>query len=501
MPAPSAATSTSIGELPKSSPSGYASSHLDAFVWIKPPGESDGASKAIDNDQGKGFDRMCDPTFVSPKLANHLTGATPDAPLAGQWFEAQFKTLVANAYPVIAGGTTPPPTDTTAPSVPTGLTAGTTTSTTVPLSWTASTDNVAVTGYDVYRGTTLVGSSTSTSYTVTGLTAGTAYSFSVRAKDAAGNVSAASSSVSATTSSTPPPTDTTAPSVPSGLAVGTVTGSTVALSWNASTDNVAVTGYDVYRGTTLVGSTTSRTYTVTGLTAGTAYSFSVRAKDAAGNVSAASSSVSATTTSTPPTDTTAPSVPSGLTAGTTTSTSVPLSWTASTDNVAVTGYDVYRGTTLVGSTTSTSYTVTGLTAATAYSFSVRAKDAAGNVSAASASVSATTKSTGGAASCSVTYSANSWNTGFTGSVKVTNTGSTALNGWTLAFSFANGQKVTQGWSADWAQSGSAVTAKNLSWNGALAPGASADIGFNGSHSGTNNAPTSFTLNGATCSVA
>ena len=53
---------------------------------------------------------MCDPTFVSPKLANQLTGATPGAPLAGQWFEAQFKTLVANAYPVIAGGTLPRPT-------------------------------------------------------------------------------------------------------------------------------------------------------------------------------------------------------------------------------------------------------------------------------------------------------------------------------------------------------------------------------------------------------
>ena len=82
-------------------------SHLDAFVWIKPPGESDGASTDIANDQGKRFDRMCDPTFVSPKLTNQLTGATPDAPLAGQWFEDQFKTLVANAYPVIAGGTRP----------------------------------------------------------------------------------------------------------------------------------------------------------------------------------------------------------------------------------------------------------------------------------------------------------------------------------------------------------------------------------------------------------
>ncbi|MBO3085622.1 glycoside hydrolase family 6 protein [Cellulomonas fengjieae] len=491
-----------IGELPQATPAGYAASHIDAFVWIKPPGESDGASSDIPNDQGKRFDRMCDPTFVSPKLENQLTGATPNAPLAGQWFEDQFRTLVANAYPVIPGSGTNP-TDTTAPSVPTRLTAGTTTATTVPLSWTASTDNVAVTGYDVYRGTTLVGTSTSTSYTVTGLTAATAYSFTVRAKDAAGNVSAASTAVSATTQSGSV-TDTTAPSVPTGLTAGTTTSTSVPLSWTASTDNAGgsgLAGYEVYRGSTLVGTTTSTSYTVTGLTAATAYSFTVRAKDIAGNVSAASSAVSATTQSGSVTDTTAPSVPTGLTAGTTTSTSVPLSWTASTDNVAVTGYDVYRGTTLVGTSTSTSYTVTGLTAATAYSFTVRAKDAAGNVSAASTAVSATTQPGASTGSCSVKYTANSWNNGFTASVKVTNTGTSALTGWTLGFSFANGQSVTQGWSAEWSQSGSAVTARSAAWNGTLGAGQSVDIGFNGSHSGTNNAPTAFTINGAACTVA
>lgn len=92
--------------------------------------------------------------------------------------------------------------DTQAPTAPTGLTSPSKTSTTVNLSWTASTDNVGVTGYDVYRGgTTLVGSTTgATSLTATGLTANTAYSFTVKAKDAAGNVSAASNALSVTTS-------------------------------------------------------------------------------------------------------------------------------------------------------------------------------------------------------------------------------------------------------------------------------------------------------------
>lgn len=89
--------------------------------------------------------------------------------------------------------------DTTAPTAPTALAASGTTGTTTNLSWTASTDNVAVTGYDIYQGTTLKGSSTTTTYTVTGLTASTAYTFSVKAKDAAGNVSASSTTVNVTT--------------------------------------------------------------------------------------------------------------------------------------------------------------------------------------------------------------------------------------------------------------------------------------------------------------
>lgn len=93
------------------------------------------------------------------------------------------------------GGTT----DTAPPSAPASLTASGTTGTTTNLTWTASTDNIAVTGYDIYQGTVLKGSSTTTSYTVTGLTALTAYSFSVKAKDAAGNISAASNTVNVTT--------------------------------------------------------------------------------------------------------------------------------------------------------------------------------------------------------------------------------------------------------------------------------------------------------------
>ncbi|MCZ8522227.1 MULTISPECIES: fibronectin type III domain-containing protein [Paenibacillus] len=190
--------------------------------------------------------------------------------------------------------------------------------------------------------------------------------------------------------------DTQAPGAPSGLKVTATTTSSVSLSWTAATDNVAVTGYDVYRGTTLAGSVSGSTlsFTNTGLAAGT-YSFTVKAKDAAGNVSAASGAVSATVTTGGGSDTQAPSVPAGLQVTGTTSSSVSLSWAASTDNTGVTGYDVYRGTTLAASVAGTTATVSGLSASTAYTFTVKAKDAAGNVSAASAGVNATTLPSGG----------------------------------------------------------------------------------------------------------
>ncbi|GHF92379.1 glucanase [Kitasatospora xanthocidica] len=87
-----------LGERPQAAPA----AGIDAYVWMKPPGESDGASKAIPNNDGKGFDRMCDPTYTgNPRNNNSMSGALPDAPLAGEWFSAQFQQLLKNAYPAL----------------------------------------------------------------------------------------------------------------------------------------------------------------------------------------------------------------------------------------------------------------------------------------------------------------------------------------------------------------------------------------------------------------
>jgi cellulose 1,4-beta-cellobiosidase len=102
-----------------------------------------------------------------------------------------------------------------------------------------------------------------------------------------------------------------------------------------------------------------------------------------------------------------------------------------------------------------------------------------------------------ATSCQVAYSANSWSTGFTASITITNQGS-ALTAWTLAYSYSGNQQLTQGWSGTWSQSGETVTVTNASWNGSLATGASTQIGANFSYSGTNTAPTAFTINGTAC---
>ncbi|WP_430122913.1 fibronectin type III domain-containing protein [Paenibacillus solani] len=191
-------------------------------------------------------------------------------------------------------------------------------------------------------------------------------------------------------------TDTTAPTAPANLTVSGVTSSSVTLSWQASTDNVGVTGYDVYQGSSLAVSVTGLSATISGLTPSTTYSFKVVAKDAAGNLSPASATVNATTSGTGGgTDTTAPTAPSNLTVSGVTSSSVTLSWQASTDNVGVTGYDVYQGSSLAVSVTGLSATISGLTPSTTYSFKVVAKDAAGNLSPASSTVNATTSGTGG----------------------------------------------------------------------------------------------------------
>ncbi len=379
--------------------------------------------------------------------------------------------------------------DTQAPTAPTLSSSGVTTNS-VSLSWSGATDNVGVTGYKVYQGGTEITNVSSSSYAVSGLSASTNYTFTVKAYDAAGNESVNSNQVSITTNS--PPADTQAPSVPSNLSSASVTSSSFTVNWNASTDNVGVTGYKVYLNNTLNQTVTTTSAAFSGLSASTSYNVSVLAYDAANNESTQSTALPVTTSaassnsnvatnihatngtatsftlnwtaptnytaagyniyvdnnqnwlgwvnpgttsyvvdsnahatvspgvnhnfiiiaynsswqpfsatytytigsSSPPTDTQAPTAPT-LSSSAVTSSGVTLSWSGATDNVGVTGYKVYRAGSEIANVSSSSYVVSGLSASTNYTFTVKSYDAAGNNSANSNSVQVTTLSGGG----------------------------------------------------------------------------------------------------------
>ncbi len=415
-------------------------------------------------------------------------------------------------------GTTANAGDAQAPSVPTGLSSASISQTSFTLNWAASTDNVGVTGYEVFRNGSSIGTPSSTSYNVTGLSANTAYSMSVRARDAAGNWSAQSSTLSVTTSAA-------TGGGPSGFTLCSSEGQTCLLtgtmdvaygangSFNYLTNrtgsidcsnatfgdpiagvvkscyvkNSAGGGtqglnYQYYEGTFSVlpnfgGLSTVKTGTVDNFdltprnrndqfafrytgniniaTAG-AYTFFTTSDDgsklyingtqvvnndglhgmqeASGNITLAAGSQTIEVTffengggeglevrysgpgiskqlipnsvlsrSGSGGDTQAPSVPAGISSANVSQTSFTLNWNASTDNVGVTGYEVFRGSTSIGTPTATSFNVTGLTANTAYSMRVRARDAASNWSAQSTALNVTTSAnTGGGTPITVT---------------------------------------------------------------------------------------------------
>ncbi|TDE47562.1 hypothetical protein E1295_22440 [Nonomuraea mesophila] len=186
-------------------------------------------------------------------------------------------------------------------------------------------------------------------------------------------------------------------------------------------------------------------------------------------------------------DTTAPSTPSGLAASGTTSTSTNLTWTSSTDDEGVTGYDILRapgasGGTFaqVGTSTTTSYGDTGLTPDTTYRYQVRARDAAGNLSPVSNTAQVTTRPGTPSGGCTAVATVQTqWGTGYViQPLTITNTGTSAITGWTVTFTLPAGHTLTGSWNGTTTVSGQSVTIRNVGHNGTLAPGASTGgVGF------------------------
>ena len=346
--------------------------------------------------------------------------------------------------------------DTTAPTAPSDL-AASVAGGTVNLSWTGSTDDVAVTRYDLYRGTSAgftptvgnrIAQPLGTSYSDSGLAIGSYY-YKVAAEDAAGNLSGSSNEVTASVADSSPPT------APSGVATAVV-GTSVNISWSASSDNVGVARYNLYRGTSpgftpslanRIAQPLTTLYSDLGLTAGSYY-YKLSAEDAAGNVSGLSNEAQAVIPDTSPPTT--PSLSANGGAG-----QASLSWTAATDNVAVTRYDLYRSTTSgftpsvanrIAQPSGLSYSDLGLAAGTYY-YKLQAEDGAGNLSAVSNEASALVTSA-------------------------------APSGLVAAYGFDEGTGTT---TADRSGNGNTGTVSNTTWAGASAGKFGNALSFNGTN--------------------
>jgi fibronectin type 3 domain-containing protein len=359
--------------------------------------------------------------------------------------------------------------DSVPPSAPASLAASV--GTTNKLTWSAATDNVGVAAYDVYRNGSYLGTvaPTVTSYTDKTSTPGVGYTYQVAARDLAGNATGASVNVNGGASDASPPT-------PPGNLAATATGpTTIALSWQPATDNVGVTSYTVYRNNTPVAtvSGTTTSYTDSGLVPGTSYSYTVTASDGTGNTSAPSNQATATTEA----DTTPPSAPGTPTTTSITSSQVGLTWTASTDNVGVVGYQVIRNGAVIASVSGTSYTDATVSPSTTYAYQVVAYDAAGNT-ASSGTLSVTTSAPGSVFSDGFeTGDLSQWttNSGMTAETAHAHSGSygaeeSSTGSTTYAYKNLPGG-YTQLWASAWVYVVSRSTSANL-------------IGFRGSNGGS-----------------
>jgi hypothetical protein len=281
--------------------------------------------------------------------------------------------------------------------VPANLTAKAVSQSQIDLSWASSTDNIGVVGYKVERSNdgvsfTQIAIVSGTSYSDTGLSPCATYYYRVRAYDGVNSSNYSNVAGDVTL-------DTTVPTAPKNLTAFVFSSSQIDLSWTASTDNAEVVGYEVERsgdGTNFaqIATGSNPSYSDTGLSSSTTYYYRVRAYDAANNNSNYSNVASSTTQSLA--DAISPSAPVTLIAKAVSQSQIDLSWTASTDNVGVAGYNVERSNdgvsfTQITTRSNNSCSDTGLDPLAVYYYRVNAHDAAGNNSLYSAVASATTQ--------------------------------------------------------------------------------------------------------------
>jgi endoglucanase len=415
---------------------------IDAFLWVKLPGEADGCIAAAGQ-------------FV-PQRAYDLAIAAPQPTT-----------------------TTRPPTTpacTVAPT-PSNLQGSATGATSVSLQWTpvVPSNGCTVVGFDVLRAPGATGgtfaviaqTAVTNTYLDTTATASTTYRYQVRSRLSTGVVSGPSNTVQVTTTG---PTCTLPPAQPSNLTVTGVTTSSVSLSWSGPTAPGCLV-YEVERSSstsgpfTVVGTSAGLSFTNTGLTANTVYAYRVVGRVGTGTLPP-TNVVTATTaqgcTLVPP------PVPGNLTAQSVGSTSVTLSWAVTAAPGCSFTYEIFRAPGATGGTFAlvasvpgnNTFTNTGLTSNTTYRYQARTRDAEGNLSAFSNTVTVTTTGTttpppGG---CTVGHRiVNSWNGAYQGELSVRNNGTSAISSWTVGLTLPAGVSITQMWGGTYSPASGTVT--------------------------------------------
>lgn len=381
-------------------PTGVTTSHLGIIVTQTVDSGSDTATipnwiRHVSNPTGKGNQEVALFTRLGGHAATGTITATFSAgnnvTMTGFWFDTQGRDIESIGTVYVRNGVSGNAIQFPGVSVPGDrdiilVAADRTLGTPTVSSWTPSTPGTVTYSLSTDRSSRAHGALTAIPSPQTG--AGTTPTYTATFSATSGNAIGIQFVVA------PPAADTTAPTVPGNVIATANSDTQITINWDASTDAVGVASYRLRRGGVDVPGATALTglsYVDTGLTASTLYSYTVSAVDAAGNRSAESTAAPATTQASP--DTTAPTVPTGVTATANSATQVTINWTASTDAVGVTSYRVRRGgVDLSGATavTGTSFVDSTVSSSTFYSYTVSARDAANNRSAESTPGTVTT---------------------------------------------------------------------------------------------------------------
>jgi len=287
-------------------------------------------------------------------------------------FFTMMITIILVAFMVtVMGNKVSAVSDSQSPTIPKGLVVTNITYRSISFCWRASSDNIKVKGYQIFRDGKKIMTISKTSYTNTDLIPGRKYTYTIKAYDAAGNSSEISAALSISTTS-----DTQSPATPLNLNVACAKYTSIALKWDCSTDNTSVKGYEIYCNYKKIASTSSTLYECKRLIPGITYTFTVRAYDIANNYSLQSDNIFYSTLA----DFEAPSIPTGLAATSVKESNVNLVWLPSYDNVKVREYEIYCDGTKVGTSSKTYYSYKKLIPGTNYTFSIKAVDSVGNSS-------------------------------------------------------------------------------------------------------------------------